>query len=428
MKNDDWHETTLGEIARKDEYGFVDGPFGSNLPASLYTNEGVPVVRGSNLALGHHRFIDDEFVFISPDTANRLRRSLCGPNDIIFTKKGTLGQTGLIPPNHRFKRFLISSNQMKLSVDGEVADPLYVYYFVSSPDSRHKIIRDAEATGVPKTNLSYLRTFPILLPSLVEQRAIANLLGTLDDKIELNRRMNKTLRSLAQAIFKSWFIIAARTKLPNGWCSKKLGELLSVIETGGRPRGGVREIREGVPSVGAESIVGIGYFDYTKTKFVPRQFFQSMNKGHVQHMDVLLYKDGGRPGEFEPHVTIVGDGFPFSEFAINEHVYRLRTDPALPQSFLYFWLSSDSAMDEMRNRGTGVAIPGLNSTQVRELMVLCPPIDVVTKFDNIVSPFLKRIFANCNESRTLSELRDSLLPRLLSGEISLAGPTSDNST
>jgi type I restriction enzyme S subunit len=114
---------------------------------------------------------------------------------------------------------------------------------------------------------------------------------------------------------------------------------------------------------------------------------------------------------------MVGDGFPFDEFSINEHVYRLRTEPKLPQSYLYFWLSSDGAMDEMRNRGTGVAIPGLNSTQVRELAVLVPPADVLNAFDEKVSPLIRRILANCNESRTLAALRDALLPKLLSGAV-----------
>jgi len=259
--------------------------------------------------------------------------------------------------------------------------------------------------------------FRLTIPPLVEQRAIASMLGALDDKIDLNRRMNETLEALARALFQNWFVDATQTGLPKGWREGTLGESLSVIETGGRPKGGIKDIDEGVPSVGAESIVGIGHFDYAKTRLVPREFFAAMNRGHVRDGDVLLYKDGGRPGEFEPHVTMVGDSFPFSEFSINEHVYRLRTEPALPQSFLFFWLSSDGTMDEMRLRGTGVAIPGLNSTAVRELPVLLPPTPLLVKFDERVSPLIHRIFANCNESRTLAALRDALLPKLLSGEL-----------
>ena len=202
----EWSQATLGSIAINQGYGLVDGPFGSNLPASLYTDEGVPVIRGSNLALGTSRFWAHEFVFVSWDTAKRLARSLCRPLDIIFTKKGTLGQTGLVPEGGKYDQYLLSSNQMKLTVDPLVADPLYVYYFVSSPESTEKIIRDSESTGVPKTNVTYLREFPITLPLLSEQRAIAHILGTLDDKIELNRRMNETLEAMAQSIFKDWFV------------------------------------------------------------------------------------------------------------------------------------------------------------------------------------------------------------------------------
>ena len=82
---------------------------------------------------------------------------------------------------------------MKLTVDPRIADALFVYYFVSSPASTEKLIRDSEATGVPKTSVTYLRDFPITIPPLAEQLAIARMLGTLDDKIEVNRRMNETL-------------------------------------------------------------------------------------------------------------------------------------------------------------------------------------------------------------------------------------------
>ena len=201
----EWPTVTLDDISRVGDHGFVDGPFGSNLPASCYTETGIPVIRGSNLSLGNTRFKGDEFVFVSDETAERLARSICEPLDIIFTKKGTIGQTGLVPEDSH-PRYLLSSNQMKLSVNREIADPLFVYYYVSSARSQAKIIRDSEATGVPKTNLTYFKSFPIPLPPLLEQRIIASHLGTLDDKIELNCRMNETLGSMARPLFKSWFV------------------------------------------------------------------------------------------------------------------------------------------------------------------------------------------------------------------------------
>ena len=94
------------------------------------------MIRGSNLSLGTDRFKAEEFVYVSKETADRIQRSCCQPLDIIFTKKGTLGQTGIVPVPGKHKRYLLSGNQMKLTVDRSKADPLFVYYFVSSPESR----------------------------------------------------------------------------------------------------------------------------------------------------------------------------------------------------------------------------------------------------------------------------------------------------
>jgi type I restriction enzyme S subunit len=310
----------------------------------------------------------------------------------------------------------VTNQQINSIIVSDAFSPDFIYYNLSARKAELQNLAGG-GSAQPILNKGHFVDLPILLPPLHEQRGIAQVLASLDNKIELNLRMNETLEALAKVLFQSSFASVTATGLREGWRTGKLGEVLVAIETGGRPKGGVKDISEGVPSVGAESIVGIGHFDYEKTRFVPRQFFDEMFKGHVVDGDVLLYKDGGRPGEFEPHVTMVGDGFPFAEFCINEHVYRLRSNPRIPQSYLYFWLTSESAMEDMRNRGTGVAIPGLNSTQVRELAILIPPAIVVNSFDKQVAPLIHRIFANCNESRTLAGLRNALLRKLLLGEV-----------
>ena len=251
---------------------------------------------------------------------------------------------------------------------------------------------------------------------------------------------------MARALFKAWFVnfdpVRAKAEgrdpglpkplsdlfpdsfedsdlgeIPKGWKVSVLNEMLSELETGGRPKGGVSGYAAGIPSIGAESIVGLGVFDYSKTKYVPDKFFDGMTKGRVKSRDVLLYKDGGRPGEFEPHLTLVGDGFPFDTCAINEHVYRMRATEELGQNLLFFWLSSDLVMEEMRIKGTGVAIPGLNSTQVKSLTTLVPTSEVALAFDRLVGPWITRVLAASNESRMLATLRDALLPKLISGEL-----------
>lgn len=382
-----------------------------------FHGRGAKIVNMGEL-FAHPRLRDIEMrrVELSKDEVERfsLRRG-----DLLFARRSLVaegaGKCSIVLGVNELTTF--ESSIIRARPKPREADSLFLFYLFNSPFGAHilgSILRQVAVAGITGSDLVRL---VVPLPPVREQQSIAQVIGTLDDKIESNRRMNETLEVLACALFKSHFVDFDLGSIQHGWRVGRLKDVLSVIETGGRPKGGVKDIAGGVPSVGAESIVGIGRFDYEKTKFVPREFFDGMSRGHVRNRDVLLYKDGGRPGEFEPHVTMVGDGFPFSEFCINEHVYRLRTEPALPQSFLYFWLSSVSAMEEMRNRGTGVAIPGLNSTAVRELAVLLPPAAVLKKFDEQVSPLIHRIFANCNEARTLAALRDALLPKLLSGQL-----------
>lgn len=408
-----------------------------------YVAGGVPVIRGGDIREG--RIVFDGEKRVSEEVSQQFKRTILRGGEILVNLIAEPGHTAIVPPELAGAN--VSRDVAVIALNDEI-NHKYVDYCLKSPMAVSWLNARLQGSVTQKINLGTLRDLPIPTLPRHEQQAIAHVLSTLDGKVELNRRMNETLEGMARALFKSWFVDfdpvrhkdegqepkipehvanlfgnsfkdSRLGRIPSDWGLTRLGDVLSVIETGGRPKGGVRDITEGVPSVGAESIVGIGHFDYGKTKFVPREFFNDMKKGHVQHLDVLLYKDGGRPGVYEPHVTIVGDGFPFAEFCINEHVYRLRTDPTLPQGYLFFWLTSEAAMQEMRTRGTGVAIPGLNSTAVRELAVLEPSVPVLEVFEHNISPIVQSILCNCKESRTLTMLRDTLLPRLISGELRL---------
>ena len=425
-----WDEVTLDEISEDITVGHV-GPM-----ANQYVDIGVPFLRSLNVE--PFRINTKDLKYIPREFHRSLKKSALKPGDIVIVRTGKPGSCAVVPS------WLHEANCSDVVVvrAGPKVRPGYICYVVNSTAAHHI---DAHTVGAVQQhfNVGSARQIRLRLPPLAEQDRILSVLGTLDDKIELNRRMNETLEALARAIFKDWFVDfgPTRAKLegrapylalqiwelfpvrldsegkPEGWRITVLEELLQDLETGGRPKGGVSAYTYGVPSVGAESIVGLGKFDYAKTKYIPRQFFDAMNKGHVKSRDVLLYKDGGRPGEYEPHLTLVGDGFPFDVFAINEHVYRLRAKAHFGQSLLYFWLSSDLAMEEMRIKGTGVAIPGLNSTQVKSLRALLPTPDVASAFDRLVEPAISRILANCNETRSLARIRDLLLPKLMSGEI-----------
>lgn len=319
----------------------------------------------------------------------------------------------------------------------------------------------------------HIESFEIPLPPLPEQKAIAHILGSLDDKIELNRRMNATLEGMAQALFQSWFVdfdpvldnaLAAGNPIPDeladraavrrqalangtanrdaaqpfpanfqftdelgwipeGWDVEPLGGHLDVLETGRRPKGGVSKYTSGVPSVGAESIFGIGQFNFGKLKFVPEEFFKKMKSGKVESYDVLLYKDGGKPGEFKPRSGMYGEGFPFKSFGINEHVFRMRSS-SLGQAFLYYQVSSERVFHHLAVRGGKAAIPGINQKEVNSVDFLVPQEEVREIFNNFSQPIFEKIMNAANQSRMLERLRDTLLPKLISGELRI--PDAEN--
>ena len=142
-----------------------------------------------------------------------------------------------------------------------------------------------------------------------------------------------------------------------------------------------------------------------------------MTRGRLESGDVLLYKDGGTPGNFIPHVSMTLNGFPFEEAVINEHVFRLRVNAPYSQAFLYFWMRTPRMDYEMRLRGTGAAIPGLNSSNVKELPIPVLDEQRLESMNNSLNAAVEMIHNRALESRNLEILRDTLLPALLSGRI-----------
>lgn len=295
------------------------------------------------------------------------------------------------------------------------------------------IVSRESGTVFGSINKSGIESLKLPFPNDDEQKAIAHILSTLDEKIETNNQINKKLEEMAQAIFKQWFVDfefpneegepykssggemveSELGMIPKGWEVKTLNDVLSTIEAGNRPKGGAGNLTEGIPSIGAENIIGLGKYDYSKEKFVTEEYFANMNKGIVRSEDVLLYKDGAQLGR----KTMFMDGFPHKKCCINSHVFILRTNELVSQSYLYLWLDQDYMTQNLINLNANSAQPGINQTQVRTLKILVPNKITLDKFDNIIMFLLKKIFANCNVNNKLVLLRDTLLPKLMSGEI-----------
>lgn len=218
--------------------------------------------------------------------------------------------------------------------------------------------------------------------------------------------INNNLEQQAQALFYEIY--------NNGKCGT-IGDILEIIETGSRPKGGA--LTHGVPSIGAENINGFGVYDYSKDKFISAEFYNKLNRGIVKSKDVLLYKDGAYTGK----VSMTLDDFPHKQCAVNEHVFLLRTNKLATQFFLYFCLLDNSNRQKIHTLACGKAAqPGLNQNELKSVPIKIPNIEDIINFDITVTPIMKQIANNAKEKQKLAQLRDTLLPKLMSGEIDVS--------
>jgi type I restriction enzyme S subunit len=430
----EWREATVSDIASSARNALVGGPFGSNLVSRDYVSDGVPVIRGQNMG---ERWVSGDFVFVPPAKATSLGANMARPGDIVFTQRGTIGQVCVVPEKP-FDRYLVSQSQMKLTVNREVADPLFFYYVFSSAEQQDYIQQHAIQTGVPHTNLGILRRTPVPLPPLPEQRAIAHILGTLDDKIELNRRMNETLEAMARALFQSWFVdfdpVRARRgdppwspgagagtgacpymtpeildlfpdrfedselgEIPAGWCVGALDDIASVT-MGLSPDGTTYNV-DGIGTPLINGPVEFGDHFPVKTKWTtsPTRLAQSG--------DLILCVRGSTTGR-----RVVADG----SYCLGRGVCAIRAKSGA-RTFLY--QAVNTGLDRLLSKTTGSVFPNLSAPDIKGFQMLVPSIGLIEAFNCIAEPLTERAEASVRESRTLAALRDTLLPKLISGEL-----------
>ncbi len=312
----------------------------------------------------------------------------------------------------------VTNQQINSIIVNEDNDTNFIYYLMTIV-GKHLNFISKTSTAVPIINKTTFSDYKISVPLLSEQKKIAATLSSLDEKIETNRKINARLEELAQALFKSWFIDFEPFggQMPEDWNFKFVSDFPHEIETGKRPKGGVSGITDGIPSIGAESIKGIGYYDFSKTKYIPYEYAEKLNKGHIQDFDLLIYKDGGKPGYFIPAFSMMGLGFPFKEMILNEHVFRLNFGKPELNIFAYFYFKTDVVMNYLNSVGGKAAIPGINQKNVEHIKILDLDLPKVKEFGSVVLPMFKTILENCKESSRLAALRDTLLPKLMSGEL-----------
>src|SRR6266496_227231 len=286
-------------------------------------------------------------------------------------------------------------------------DPRFTYYLLKSIDFRGYNSGSAQ----PSLNRNYIYPMRVRVPEHDEQRAIAHVLGTLDDKIELNRRMNETLEAIAEALFKSWFVDATHNELPEGWRESTMGQEVRVVG-GSTPGTASPEFWEDGSHHWATpkdlAVLTSPVLLDTERKITDAGVEQ-ISSGLLPKGTVLLSSRA-------PIGYLVISEVPVS---VNQVFIAMVCDKQLPNYYVRLWAKQN--MDTIEANANGTTFLEISKKNFRPLTVLVPPKHVIDEFVQQIAPLHQRIVSNLKESLTLAALRDALLPKLLTGEIVISG-------
>jgi type I restriction enzyme S subunit len=428
----DWEMLPLSEAPLE----IIDGDRGTNYPKQgdfgasgdcLFLNTGNVTTTGFN-------FSDCDFITREKDAT--LRKGKLRRRDVVLTTRGTVGNVAYFDNSIPFENIRINSGMVLLRADESRLWPPFLYHFVRSPNFIGQVVALSTGSAQPQLPIRDIRRVKIPLPPLAEQKAIVSVLGPLDDKIELNRRMNATLEAMARALFQSWFVDfgPVRAKL-DGHQPTGLDPATAALfpnefedsELGPIPKGWrVMSLPDAIEVNPRRKLVPGTTAPYLEMKNMPTQ-------GHCP--DKVIPREFTSGTKFQQGDTLVARITPclengktaFVDFLDNGEIgwgsteyIVFSTKPPLPPQFGYLVARSDPFRAH--------AIQNMTGTSGRQrvppecfgsYLFAVPPREIAERFGEVVAPTFARVKSNVAESRTLASIRDALLPKLLSGELSV---------
>ncbi|MCO4251451.1 restriction endonuclease subunit S [Pseudarthrobacter raffinosi] len=388
---------TIQDIAAPTPRSISIGPFGSNLKADLYTQSGVPVVRGQNIKASPI-LDEDDLVFVSPETAEKLSSSMLDEGDLVFPHRGAIGRVGLVGK----RRMLLSSSMMKLTVDLSKAVPKYVLYYFRGPGERELLMR-ASTVGTPGIGqpLTSLRGIPIELPDLAQQRAVSEILGALDDKIAANTKLATILVTLLEARFDA---LGLSQNPEDDSEVIGLGDLVEInpkVATPVEPEPVYVDMQK-LPV----NNMGISDWDHRPAKGGAR--FMTGDTLLARITPCLENRKTGFVDFLDEGQVGIGS----TEFIV------LRSLPEVPTPLSYFLATSERFRTFAIRHMVGTS--GRQRVSALDLAgyTLCKPDPVaLAHFGEISTANFKLMKSLTDEYRTLAATRDALLPQLMSGKL-----------
>ena len=411
---EEWKEYRVAEVIEE----ISMGPFGSNIKVDNFIDAGVPVLNGSNLQ--GFKLNEDSFNYVSQEKADSLGKANAHKGDIVITHRGTLGQIVYIPEESKFDQYLISQSQFRLKLKKDVIRPDFFVYFFHTRLGQHRILMNASQVGVPALArpTSTFKEVLVPVPKMEVQNKIMDILHSLDDKIEVNRRINKNLEQQAQALFKSWFVDFEPFKdqpfveselgmIPQGWRVQEAQEVFSINIGKTPPRKESEwfsESNEDNVWVSIADMGSCGAFISDSSEYLTDEAVRRFNVQMVEKDSILL--------SFK--LTVGRVAIADTRLTTNEAIARFILPKKFYREFLYLYLKQY----KYGNLGSTSSIAtAVNSKTIKGMRLLIPNVELIESFSKNTRPLFEQIRTIQQESRRLAELRDTLLPRLMSGEL-----------
>ena len=390
-----WKEYKLGDICRK----VCSGGTPSSKRSEYYDGD-IPWLNTKEI--NFNRIYKTEKCITEEGLKNSSAKWIEANSVIVAMYGATAGKSAIT-------KIPLTTNQAccNLTINSDVADYRYVYYFLC-----HKFYKLASlANGGAQQNLNaqIIKDFSINLPSLTEQMRIADVLSSLDDKIEVNRRINENLEQQAQALFKSWFVDfepfengefveSELGMIPKGWKLKRIYEYVDVIYGAPYKSSLFNDNKEGLP------LIRIRDLKTNTPQFHTPEILP--NTEYIEAGDIVA----GMDAEFTPYVWQGERG------VLNQRCCKFKGKyEGISNYYILFLVKPE--LEYVQSYKTGTTVSHLGKSDIDRFVFLTPPLDIVLAFSEIVNPMIKEVVNRAKESCRLAELRETLLPKLMSGEL-----------
>lgn len=399
-----WKDCVLADLGE-----IVGGATPSTKNESYYGGD-IAWITPKDLSTFQGRFIRRGERNITSDGFNSCSARLMPPHSILFTSRAPIGYVAIAENK-------VCTNQgFKSIVPNADTDYLFLYYLLVH--NRDRIENMGSGTTFKEVSGSVMKGITVSVPTdIEEQKAIARVLGSLDDKIENNTAINNHLEQMAQAIFKSWFIDFEPFggEMPSDWKSVVLGELCETVTKGTTPTTLKKQfVSQGINFVKAESILDDHSLDFGKLAFIDDETNTLLSRSVIRENDII-FTIAGTLGRF---AYVGADLLPANT---NQAVAIIRANtskinPVTLYSFFVGGLHSDFYTKNIQQ----AVQANLSLTTIKSLPLSLPPKETLSEYSALVEPIFEQTFQNYAESRRLADLRDTLLPKLMSGELSVA--------